>query len=191
MKLHLEGASYLLSAIRFLNTSSGNTETWDIGAKTNAGPENYFSIENSADGNVFTIKDGNVGIGTTTPGMKLHLEGASYLLSAIRFLNTSSGNTETWDIGAKTNAGPENYFSIENSADGNVFTIKDGKVGIGTAAPATKLEVVGGHLRVDNSSTQIQFAKSGSQKWSVGSLDGTTDKFHIFEEGERVVPGIG
>ena len=158
-------------------TQSGTT------ANTFTGTPTFSNATYSA---LFT--GGNVGIGTTDPLRKLQIAGstASSTDGRLRFSGVGFDNAYYWDIGRQNlNTGDFEFRYGDASA---VETVKmliqlgSGNVGIGTTTPATKLEVVGGHLRVDNSSTQIQFAKSGSQKWSVGSLDGTTDKFHIFEE---------
>ena len=146
------------------------------------------------------LQGGNVGIGTTTPTEKLDVSGNILMAgnAVNRLLKWRRDDVSQTGGGLMAIALTSNGFSVmSNTAAAFDFTtanvnlvVAHDNVGIGTAAPATKLEVVGGHLRVDNSSTQIQFAKSGSQKWSVGSLDGTTDKFHIFEEAGAGSSGV-
>ncbi|MDB5478445.1 MAG: TonB-dependent receptor, partial [Alphaproteobacteria bacterium] len=103
---------------------------------------------------LFAGSTGNVGIGTVSPGAKLHV--------------TSTGNDVAWFLGGGTapfiylgsniavGAGgslgatvdtvtPANsYLSLQNYGDASSLTVRQGgNVGIGTTAPAQKLDVAG------------------------------------------------
>ena len=93
---------------------------------------------------------GNVGIGTTSPGRKLTVQGADDGTMQLRLMGTAS-QTSYWEIGREAQS--TGQFRFIASRNGTVITpmvIDDqtGNVGIGTTAPASKLDVI-------SSSTQI------------------------------------
>lgn len=105
--------------------------------------------------------NGNVGIGTTNPGAKFHIEGsvANWGLGLVRNMDPAgwSGvefrnhlNDAASFIGFNNSSGhgyagtPSNHpFRIFTSGSARVTVAADGNVGIGTATPTTKLEVNG------------------------------------------------
>ena len=112
---------------------------------------NYLSGDGGDEG-VFVDSSGNVGIGTTTPGAKLHVAGTA------RFSNGGSNDrgvtiTPSWtsetDNGALFTAygvagesSSNGTFRFDNLG-GNLVTIDStGNVGIGTTTPTTPLNVV-------------------------------------------------
>jgi len=150
---------------------------------------------------------GNVGIGTTSPSNKLHvsfdtnnngivinqntLSRQAYLL----FHQTGSG---TWQLGKQTD---NNFFLYDSVGARDVMQINagannalilqpsNGNVGIGTASPGAKLEVIGGstndatpEFRISGSNGKIEFYNSLANN-SYNPLVETGDKAIIFTEG--------
>jgi hypothetical protein len=86
---------------------------------------------------------GNVGVGTTTPSAPLHVNSAGPYTD-IYISNTSAGGT-LWAVESLGNiAGRQGNLEFNRPGVLNALTITtDGRVGIGTAAPQTKLQVTG------------------------------------------------
>jgi hypothetical protein len=99
--------------------------------------------DGSASGEVFSIlKNGNVGIGTTSPGLGgpprtvLHLYASA---QAEMLLNSGAGSGRTWSLNVPA---PGTSFRIGRSGVADDVTIDNsGNVGIGTTGPIAKLHI--------------------------------------------------
>lgn len=95
---------------------------------------------------LLAVKGGNVGIGTTSPGYKLDVQGGGIRVSGL----TQVGNTRHESIQFETNRNfhriifHELRFSGSGSSSGtDMVTFKNGNVGIGTQDPEYTLTVNG------------------------------------------------
>ena len=146
-RFHLHGKSFYSSSIRFSNDYNSSDSDWQIGMRdftsTSSGQE-YLSFErvNSSTGSIarhmVVRKDGRVGLGTTTPGNKLHLKGNNFNESAIRFTNEANSNTHEWVVGVRNFNNTslpqpdDEYFSFEREGSTMMALHRDGALAIGT-----------------------------------------------------------
>jgi Chaperone of endosialidase len=153
--------------IKFEDTSVGTfpSTDWQLTANDSAsGGANKFSIEDitgskvpftitagAATNSIFVSSNSKVGFRTSTPVLDLHVNTTD--TPAARFEQNNSGGftAQTWDV-----AGNEANFFVRDVTGGSrlPFRIRpgaptssidinsSGQVGIGTASPSTKLEVV-------------------------------------------------
>jgi len=168
-------ANFLGSADAIIPTIIGGTDVTDIlklqgtsGNGTLTSPAIQALVGNNGGTVAYTVlNNGNVGIGTTSPGAKLDVTGGVVRMvnpSGINYneglrLNEATNGYAVLHLGGSllegTAAGdwtllknPSDHFEIREN--GEIFvTIKNsGNVGIGTTAPNVKLDVSGGRTRL-------------------------------------------
>jgi hypothetical protein len=121
---------------------------------------------------------GNLGIGTTTPGLKLTVAGSSMglynagnasiiidrgLTSNLGTVTYSTAGTNSWLSGVADSdlfgAGTE-YFIGTDTVSPKLVITTTGEVGIGNAVPDTKLQVLGANAFAGSSKSNAFFANS-------------------------------
>jgi hypothetical protein len=119
------------------NNGTGNS--WKIGTNKDGKLHFGYGAVGSFNSNekMTILTDGNVGIGTTNPSGKLHVDGGNAI-----FLGGSVGIDTSTPTGKLHVVGTGTTFYSTNSVLKNQVTIKDGNVGIGTDNPLTKLHIV-------------------------------------------------
>ena len=155
---------------------STGSDGWSTGIDSTT---NDFHISEDADTIATDVRmcfeaGGNIGIGTTAPSEKLQIIGGN-----IR-LETTHGYYGSW-VQAISSAGLQ-LGNDDNS--GYIFIHNDGNLGVGTATPDTKLEVVGSFAANGPSSTFVTMSSGDtSPDVSTGNIfkthsDGVTiDQF--------------
>ena len=119
--------------------------------------------------------NGNVGIGTTSPGSKLEVNGSidaggdGYLINGMGWALKNSGvlTLGDWD-------GQEFSTRIMDNNSSEVLRVTDGKVGIGTISPSSKLEVDGGDIEVDDSASGLILKSPDGTRYRITVANGGT-----------------
>ena len=188
-KLHVNGNVYAQNDIR-IGSSFGATNqtgiikeggtsyglgffTWGDTAPVQIGG-GHTIIKKESGGNANLYVTGNVGIGTTSPGQKLTINGGNLLVA---------GDFQSLYVGGQTDASQDGLrMSIDNAGNGyfdhrgagklnfrvdgsagastRMVISASGNVGIGTTSPNSKLHVSGGDIELDDGQ-EVKFEISG------------------------------
>ena len=149
------------------------------------------------------ISDGNVGIGTTAPAKPLDVYAAGTAQARVNagngwadlilksysaaggggsiYFENSSGTYAAQIFAYQNYSSP--YLSIYTNNAERMRIISDGNVGIGTTAPAAKLDVTGDAIFRHNSDSPAGYA-AGTDLAVFGSHNGTGTLFEVFTQGD-------
>jgi hypothetical protein len=176
---YLNATAMLSTAVGSYNVGSGTKDSW---VETDPIFEIGNGIPGSAKSNAVTVlKNGSTGIGTHTPSQKLHIKGSA-AGNAVLLIEPNKW-AGAGDYGEVRFGDANHYIRGEHTAgmtfyDADKFNFSGGKVGIGTATPAYKLDVAGDRIRLFETTTSDWIAlrtDGGSNdyldfSWGGGSL---------------------
>jgi hypothetical protein len=201
-KLHIEDDTTSDVKVTIKNQNNTGTErlyfgndagivAWGAANTTYPGKWRFFNNRTSSNYDWITsgsvrmtlANNGNLGIGTTTPGAGLHLKGTGFPRSFMYLQSDISedsgfrlyeGTSVKWHIFNESAAGG---LSIRNSGYSSVLFIEQstGEIGIGTTAPQARLDVRG------RTRTEVLEITGGSD---------LSEQFEITGERQKVEPGM-
>ena len=152
--------------------------------------------------NIYNNNSGNIGIGVTSPGAKLEVVGqdanffsttsnqrvkigrfptemfdvyvddSSIILTATQ--DSDSDGNHSYILDREFAGTGDNNFEIRKSNSTQLLIDKDGKVGIGTTTPSSKLQVAGGVQMADDTDT-ASADKVGTQRYKADSNNSYVD----------------
>jgi hypothetical protein len=173
--LHISGKR---PAIRLTDTELPGTANFEI---VNNGDKLAFF--NHPGSTILALTaDGSLGVGTETPGARLHIDDKhTNQASASGQLLLSNGATNggKWGIGTTADqwniggGGKLGFFADNNPDDARVVFTQDGHVGIGTSDPKWQLDV-----QTKNSTVQLHMGRTGDnvgEAWMGANASG----FHL------------
>ena len=158
------------------NLSIGtNTRNWN---RLNFYSSDDFLFYSGSTELVRVTSDGDVGIGTTDPAEKLHVDAGNIQLT--------NGNYIIFDGPVPKTTKMRSYYDGSQThlamtvANTNVLDLRaDGKVGIGTDSPAAKLDIFG-----DNSSNAFNIIQGGEAAFRFSTyIEPTTVNTPVFRQG--------
>lgn len=123
----------------------------DGGAGDESGVLSFYIMAGAGVNSLMVDSNANVGMGTATPGLKLHLNKGDTPGIRLEQSNSSGFTPQTWDV-----AGNEANFFVRDQTGGNLLPFRirpgaptssldiaaSGAVGLGTGSPRAKLDVV-------------------------------------------------
>jgi len=219
-KFHVFGGDILRTNSDYVNGSAGSGFViTHVASSGNTDAQLYaFRGGNTSYGNI-VIPGGSVGIGTTDPATRLHVQGTSTAGSAVeafRLTNPDTGYTlnsgvkmsfyyggtaknlaeisALLPVGGDGNYGDLLFSTRTSDAAGVVEKVRikfDGKVGIGTTNPANTLQIQG-NVSASSYTSSISNAVGyfGTSSWSVSASRGvTTEKVDVLSGGSTT--GLG
>ena len=193
MRLQSSGSN---ASIEFIPSIGHNRYNWLIGAQQNISDAFEITPSTATNGTTFSnpsilVKsDGNVGIGTTNPTVRLHVSGSSIITnpnpganSAVLLVQDDGTATTVKDgttLRVVNNGSAANFSVFEASSGVSDFVIlNNGNVGIGTISPKNKLSVIGSDSTLYyNTTAPAAVFQSVSPSTVLVAVDGNVDGYY-------------
>ncbi len=149
------------------------------------------TVVSASDERMRITSNGNVGIGTTSPGSLLDVVTSTAYDGVIRVRSTGT-NTPVVAMGVDAVASPDGYVGTQNNVPfgirtndvNRIWVTTSGNVGIGTTSPSEKLDLQG-TLNINGASgTYLQVQYNGGNRGYIGTANaviasGSTGDFGI------------
>ena len=211
------GPTYTGLKLECDSATNPDARNWFIGANVTAYGDFQIITSNTLAGDPVAAgttylaidKDGNVGIGTSTPAVQLHqFSSTDYQTHRFQFDATGTDRIGTIDFRATGNTSAEIYSYRDGANDAQGIRIgtretggsltdrvtvnSGGDVGIGTDDPTALLDiyastgVVQMHLDSEDSDAQFKFMLAGVQQWILGNDQSESNNFYIRGDGGSV-----
>ena len=157
----IDGNSFIASSELYVKVASGQSIYFQDGSSTNA------IIDSS----------GNLGIGTVSPDMKLHVVGgdettAKFEDSTGKYTSVDGNSViASSEMYVKVGSGQTLYF--QDGGNTNAVIDGSGNLGIGTASPTEKLHINGDAIRIETASTvsgKTATGLAGEIRWDTGYI---------------------
>jgi hypothetical protein len=158
--MHRQMKKLAFSLVLLAASAAAQTNVTTTGGTANTVP--LFTGGSTIGNSLITQSNGGVGIGTTTPGAKLEVDGGNVLINSglpwsllsvrsstvndifgVQIDNTATGGTD-WRVEQGRSAAGD--FNISNCSSGctqDVVVKPNGNVGIGTTSPAALVHIQG------------------------------------------------
>jgi len=146
--------------LNFANDTGGTTRTGDVFFDADT---NTIGFRNGGSNVLHADNSGNVGIGTSSPSQKLHVNGGQLQVTnggTDVYLNTTATNSYVY-----TTSTP---FDIYTAGSSRVRVGSTGNVGIGTTSPETTLEVKSTGSSIAGLNTHILVSDETAMAANVG-----------------------
>ena len=172
------------------NKNSSTTNWWNIAPRDNG----QLTIGNGApdangivsDKKVVINSSGNVGIATTSPSSKLHVNGTAKFDDYIHF----GGVISTPQTAAAIYRPADNQLAFSTANSERMRIDSSGNVGIGTSSPTQKLSLENGTFKISGTSTfasNVEIGRVGGDN-NLAFATGGTERMRIDSNGNV---GIG
>ena len=169
-KLHVQGAAsgYLF---RVQGTSTLNVydpgATAEIGVGSGSGDKLKLFSNDSLNNGITIDTSGNVGIGTTSPGTKLHVSGGIITVNDGTGITYYEGNKiNSYNVSGYTIIGRDGLTLSTASADKDIILSPTGNVGIGTTSPGAKLSV-NGNVKIEGTNSLLFGGSASIPSWAI------------------------
>ena len=164
-QLHVHKSDSLASAAVFTNSTTGSTSSDGVFVGLGSGEQGYFwnyetndLILGTSNAERMRIDSaGRLGLGTSSPAQKMHIEGSSHTRLQITSSTTTDaaiylGDTDDADIGALVYDNAQNSMKFLTNAAERMRITSAGRVGIGTSSPTNSLEIQNSTVGTGNGS---------------------------------------